>query len=147
MSADGTEAAIRQEIETLHEFFVGWFSGALRESVFDTQFTPRFDPEFVLIPPSGELLTLAQLSSGLRATYGRNPDFRIAIRNVQLRRVAASHLLATYEEWQRHALASTPPDNARLATVLFDRSDGLHWLHVHETWLPAEQMAAGPYDF
>lgn len=147
MSTGGLEVAVRHEIDALHEFFVGWFSGALPEHVFDTQFTPRFDPEFVLIPPSGELLTLAQLSGGLRAARGSNPDFRIAIREVQLRHVAASQVLATYEEWQRHALASTPPDNARVATVLFDRADGLRWLHVHETWLPAEKMAAGPYDF
>ena len=59
-------------------------------------------------------------------------------------------MLATYEEWQRNALASTPPDNGRVATVLFedDRAeDRLRWLHIHETWLPEEVMAAGPYDF
>ena len=147
MSVAELETAIRREIDALHEFFVGWFSGSLPAAAFDKQFTPRFDPDFVLIPPSGELLTLEQLSAGLRAAYGQNPDFRIAIREVQLRRVVADHVLATYQEWQRHALASTPADNGRVATVLFDRSHGLRWLHVHETWLPAEQMAAGPYDF
>jgi len=147
LSAELIESAIRQEIESLHEFFVGWFSGALPNSVFDAQFTRRFDPEFVLISPSGELLSLSQLSSGLRAAHGSNPDFRIAIREVQVRRTANSQVLATYQEWQRHALASAPPDNGRVATVLFNAADELRWLHVHETWLPAAQMAAGPYDF
>ena len=45
------------------------------------------------------------------------------------------------------ALASTPPDNARVATVMFHHADRLKWLHVHETWMPTEVMAAGPYDF
>ncbi|UCG74117.1 MAG: hypothetical protein JSV45_07010 [Chromatiales bacterium] len=147
MTTDGLDAAVRREIEALHEFFVGWFSGALAAAEFDAQFTSRFDPEFVLIPPSGELLTLGQLSGVLRVAHGSNPDFRIAIRDVQLRRITATHVLATYEEWQRNALASTPADNGRLATVLFQRNESLRWLHVHETWLPAATMAAGPYDF
>lgn len=66
---------------------------------------------------------------------------------MRLRQLSAKHVLVTYEEWQRHALASMPPDNGRLSTALFDCADGLRWLHVHETWLPAAQMAAGPYDF
>ena len=28
-----------------------------------------------------------------------------------------------------------------------DQGERLTWLHVHETWLPSEVMAAGPYDF
>ena len=83
----------------------------------------------------------------MRRAHGSNPDFRIAIRNVVVRRVMPDVVLATYEEWQRNALASTPPDNARLATVAFARTEPLRWLHVHETWLPGEVAAAGPYDF
>lgn len=45
------------------------------------------------------------------------------------------------------ALASTPPDNARIATVLFDRAQLRRWLHVHEARLPDSIAAAGPYDF
>ena len=55
--------------------------------------------------------------------------------------------VATYEEWQRNALASEPANNGRIASVLFATSDALQWVHVHETWLPADVMAAGPYDF
>jgi hypothetical protein len=147
LSAEAIESAIRQEIESLHEFFMGWFSGRLSMDVFDAQFTQHMDPEFVLIPPSGELLTLANLSAGLRAAHGSNPDFRIAIREVHVRRATGHHVLVTYQEWPRHALASVPEDNGRVSTALFDAAGELRWLHVHETWLPAAQMAAGPYDF
>ena len=57
-------------------------------------------------------------------------------------------IAATYEEWQRNALASTPKDNGRIATVLFRREEErLRWLHLQETWLPDERMRAGPFDF
>lgn len=141
------EARVRTEVESIHEFFVGWFSGVIPKDEFDAGFLRRFDPDFILVPPAGSLLRLEDLAEGLRQSHGSNPDFRIAIRNVELRREWDGHVLATYEEWQRNALASTPPDNGRIATVLFRDGEPLEWLHIHETWLPAEVISAGPYDF
>jgi len=141
------EAAARAEIEALHAFFVGWFSGSLAEAEFESGFLSRFAADFLLVPPAGTLLTLGQLADGVRSAHASNPEFRIAIRNVTLRRRLDGYLLATYEEWQRNALASKPPENARLATVLFAEGRPLRWLHVHETWLPEEVARAGPYDF
>ena len=141
------ETQARNEIESLHEFFVGWFSGELEEDSFDATFLPRFAEDVVLIPPGGQQLGYEELVGWIRGGHGNNPNFRIAIRNVRLRRVLADHLLVTYEEWQRNALASEPSDNGRVATVLFEKGDQLRWLHIHETWVPPEQMATGPYDF
>lgn len=141
------ESKVRDEVEALHRFFVGWFSGILPISAFETEFLARFDRDFLLIPPAGTLLTLDNFQTALRRSHATNPDFRIAIRNVKVHRVLDSHILATYEEWQRNALASKPPENARIATVIFARSQSLQWLHVHETWLPESVASAGPYDF
>jgi hypothetical protein len=141
------KANVREEVEALHRFFVHWFSGVLPTSEFETGFLARFDPQFLLIPPAGELLTLTDLESSVRRAHGSNPDFRIEIRNVKVRRVMPGEVLATYEEWQRNALASSPPDNARIATVLFENVEPLRWLHVHETWMPESVASAGPYDF
>jgi hypothetical protein len=138
---------VRTEIESLHGFFVGWFSGALPSAEFESGFLARFDPAFLLVPPAGTLLDLEQLANGVRSAHATNPDFRIAIRNVEVRRMFDGHILATYEEWQRNALASTPRDNARIATVLFLDVRPLRWLHIHETWLPESIARAGPYDF
>jgi hypothetical protein len=141
------EGRVRREVEDLHRFFVRWFSGALPESEFDAGFLSRFDPDFMLVPPAGIRLDLTALESSVRRGHATNPDFRVAIRNVRIQRILPGHILATYEEWQRNALASTPPDNGRIATVLFEDSEPLRWLHIHETWLPADVAAAGPYDF
>jgi hypothetical protein len=141
------EDIVRTEIEDLHKFFVGWFTGTLNNNIFDEGFLARFDSEFLLIPPAGIILSLDELSSGIKNTYDTNPDFRIVIRNVKIQRVLDNEIIATYEEWQRNALASTPPDNGRLATVIFKKTDPLQWLHVHETWMPETVQAAGPFDF
>ena len=138
---------VRREVGELHEFFVGWFSGALPENAFEAGFSLRFSEDLVFIPPAGRLLGLSDLSTSVRSGYATNPDFRVRIRAVQVQRELDGFVLATYEEWQRNALASSPRDNGRLATVLFAVGERLRWLHIHETWLPPEVMAAGPYDF
>jgi len=140
---------VKAEIEALHGFFVGWFGGSLPSDAgtFDANFAARFDEEFILIPPAGITQRCEDFFPQVRSAHASNPSFRIAIRNVQVRREERGLVLATYEEWQRNALASTPPDNGRVASVLFRRAEGLRWLHVHETWLPEEVMRAGPYDF
>ena len=141
--------SVRREVEALHEFFVSWFSGVATQTdaYFERGFSDRFHPEFTLIAPNGTTSTLARLSDAIYRGYGNNPGFRIAIRNVVVRWRWEGNVLATYEEWQRNARASQPPDNGRGATVLFAVADSLRWLHVHETWLPMEVMQAGPYDF
>ena len=143
------EAEVREEVDALHRFFVGWFTGALPDTdeIFQRDFLARFDDDFLLIPPAGVILAVSMLGGGFRAEHGKNPDFRIAIRETRVRRIMGDLVLATYEEWQRNAVESSPPDNGRVSSVLFRREQGLRWLHVHETWLPADRMNAGPYDF
>jgi hypothetical protein len=140
---------VREEIESLHCFFVGWFSGRIEKNkdLFAAEFLKRFDPTFQLIPPAGNLLGLDQLAGLLLSSHGANPEFRIAIRDVQVRQYDSGFVLATYQEWQRGALASTPANNARISSAIFRVDHGLKWFHVHETWLPREVMEAGPYDF
>ena len=141
------EEMVREEVVALHDFFVGWFSGKLATDAFETQFLARFDEDFILIPPAGIVLPLQDFKTVFFDAHGSNPDFRIAIRNVRLRRLMGGFVLATYEEWQRNALASEPPDNGRVASVVFAASSPLKWLHVHETWLPESIASQGPYDF
>ena len=138
---------VQQEIESLHAFFCEWFGGRMPQAQFHAQFMQRFDPGLVFIPPAGHYFGLNDLGEAVRKGYGSNPDFRVQIRNVRVLREMDGFVLATYEEWQRNALASTPPDNGRLATVLFEMGEPLRWHHIHETWLPAAIMEAGPYDF
>ena len=139
---------VRKEIEDLHQFFCGWFAATLPETDLATQFLPRFSKEITLIPPAGIKLGMDELLNMMRGGYGSNPDFRIQIRNVTIRHESDSTVLATYEEWQRNALASKPADNGRISTVLFVKeNDVLIWLHVHENWLPEDIVAAEAFEF
>lgn len=146
MSSD-VQGKVRDEIVRLHVFFVGWFAGSIPKSSFEPEFLSYMSDELVCVPPAGNLLELADLATGIRDGYGSNPDFRIAIREVRVHSEYDDYVLATYEEWQRNARASKPPDNGRIATVLFKGSGPFKWLHLHETWMPADKMAAGPFDF
>ena len=153
LQRDTLFARMVASIEELHVFFVSWFAGTVPrdDELFAERFESRLDPDFTLIPPRGVVMPRERLTESVRRAYGTNPAFRIKIRNPELRRADGPQLLATYEEWQRNAKASTPPDNGRIATVTVIRDDrapqGLRWLHVHETWLPPEAIEAGPYDF
>jgi len=145
--------AVREQIVGLHEFFVAWFGGTASDDdeSFSAGFVRRFDPACVLVSPGGMVVPLAQLTKMIRSGHGKNPEFRIQIRNIVVRREHRQFVLATYEEWQRNALNSKPRDNARVSSVWFKRErsavGGLAWMHIHECWLPPEQLAAGPWDF
>ncbi len=145
--SESIQESVRSEVEALHEFFCRWFPGTARKTDFESDFIARFDPSLVFIPPAGYLLGLQDLSNLVYKGYASNPDFRVQIRNVKVQREFDGYVLATYEEWQRNALASQPPDNGRVATVVFALSDSLRWVHIHETWLPRDVMDADPYDF
>ena len=148
-----SEAQARLEIEALHEFFVDWFGGkiAADERVFHQRFSSRFHPDCELIQPSGLTLNTSDFFHAVRSSYGSSPDFRIAIRNVRVRHALPDgYSLVTYEEWQRNAVNSTPPDNARAASVLFYRPNDNTaplWMHIHETWLPLVQVPPSRFDF
>ncbi len=139
--------AITAEVVDLHVFFVDWFSGRASPEVFDSRLAPALHEQLHYILPGGQLLTRDQLLTGLRGAHGTNPDFRIAIRDVEVRFTPGDTVLATYTEWQRGAKASKPSDNARRSTALITREAPFVWLHLHETWLPEEARAAGSFDF
>lgn len=129
---------VRAEIETIHEFFVGWFRGELEDD--DENFLPgfarRLDPGFVLVNSRGEVLPLARLIKQIRGSHGSSPGFEIDIHDVRLRHHSGDIFVATYEERQRGAEHTTPAHNRRLSTAVL-RADrvapgGFAWLHVHE---------------
>lgn len=143
VSDTALENEIRQDIEALHEFFVGWYNGTLPEAAYENEFAARLDPNFTIIMPSGVELDHDSLSAAMRQSFGKNPGFRIGIRNVRLVHAGETTAVATYEEWQHHEEEGPESVSARVSTVAFERGDTLKWLHVHETWLPAEVVEAG----
>lgn len=140
MSGQSLEKLVTDEIEALHAFISGWFRGELvrSASVYRQGFSDRLASAFVNIQPSGQVLSRADLLDPIENAHGANSDFRISISSVTLRHVSEDQSLiqATYVEHQTGARNTTPPDNDRISTVLFQRdlaTDKLLWLHLHET--------------
>lgn len=138
---DEIERAVRAEVEALHEIFVAWFAGTIAKERFESEILSRLDPGMTFIAPTGALLDYDALISMLRQRYGSNPDLRITIRNLQIRHVLDSHIVATYEERQFTARTSAPSETVRISTAVFAKAMPLRWLHVHETWMPEEQAS------
>ena len=138
---------VREEIEDLHRFFVAWFNGTAQPEELDEVFVPRLDDAAHYVTPDGHRLGRDALIAMLRQAHGGNPDFRIQVRDVEVRRQLGEHLLVTYTEWQKGAKASRPSDNARVTTALLTGAKPFRWLHIHETWLPEAVRAQGPFDF
>ncbi len=133
-----TLAEVRDEIETLHDFFTGWFSGALPESdeVFARDLTNHLHPDFEIVLPSGTVFDRDGLLTPVREAWGTNPEFRAVVRDVRVlgEWPQAGLVLAAYVEDQSGARNTTPADNLRHATVLFERrAERLVWRHLHET--------------
>lgn len=141
------ENDVRKEVEELHRFFVDWFTGRAEKSALNTVLLSALDEDLLFISPDGHRLVRDTLLDGFRAGYGKNPDFRIAIRDVKVLRDLGDHVLVTYTEWQRGSRASGQSENARVASVVMTRERPFRWLSVHETWLPEDIRAAGPFEF
>ena len=138
---------VRDEIDDLHVFFVEWFNGSADPGSYEERFVSRFDQSVIFVGPNGMLLEYEQLMAMMRDAHGSNPDFRIAIRDVTIRQQSGEQLVVTYTEWQRNAKNSDEADNGRLSTAILTTTRPFRWLHIHETWLPEDIAAAGPYDF
>ncbi|MFK7897602.1 MAG: hypothetical protein AB8G23_17325 [Myxococcota bacterium] len=134
------KATLVQEVDAVHAYISAWFRGDVPQSDADfiREFAGRLAPGMVNIQPSGQILTGEQLVTGIRAGYGSNPDFRIAIREGELRGFDDQGGLAmfTYAEFQTGARQTVPADNVRVSSVLFSVSaeaERPFWLHIHET--------------
>lgn len=132
-------AAARAEIERLHAFIEGWFRGDPAADRFAEGFANRLHTGFENIQPSGRVLTRGALLDPIRSARGTNPDFRIEIEDVRLLGAYPDARLvhATYVEAQFGARNTTPSDNRRRSTVLFEQPfNRLIWRHLQETALP-----------
>jgi len=141
------ENAVRAEIEDLHRFFVDWFTGRAELSTLNTILLSALDEDLLFVSPDGHRLNRDALVEGFLAGHGTNPDFRIAIRDVEIQHDLGNHVLATYTEWQRGARMSAQSENARRTSVLMTRQAPFRWLSVHETWPPEEARSTSSFDF
>ncbi|MEM8793026.1 MAG: DUF4440 domain-containing protein [Pseudomonadota bacterium] len=125
----------RAEIIRLHDFFTGWYKGAIPRTALETDFTAVMHPEFQLIMPAGKVYTKDDIVEVIDGGHGQNPDFRITIETVELAGTWPGLILASYIERQEGAKNSAAV-NRRRSTVLFEAGDDwLLWRHLQETWV------------
>lgn len=141
------EKAVRAAVEDLHVVFVDWFTGKAARDGLDRLFAPLLDPRIRIVSPDGTSFGRDDFLAKLRPAYGRNPDLRIAVRDVRLLHDLGETLLISYSEWQAGARETERRENARLTTALLTKSAPFYWLHVHETWLPQTVQVERGFDF
>ena len=133
MNMNEAASAVRTEIEELHRFFERWLRG-------DEDDFSRCDRalarDFTMVGPGGEVRSRDALVRGLLDAQGKRP-VSIRIRSLEEIELAPELALARYEEWHG--------DQGRVSTALFrargDAPNGIEWVTVHETWLPASRSA------
>jgi hypothetical protein len=127
-------ANCRREIEELHAFFVGWYTG--RRDDFE-RMKRAIGQGFEMVTPDGDCLgreaVLAMVHDG-NDQYDPG-EFDIEIRNVAAVDTGSDHALVRYEEWQ----SGPEGQDGRLSSVLFrpgkDAPRSIVWAGLHETWL------------
>ncbi len=136
-----TLGAVTDEVAAVHRFLADWITGAVpaSDAAFAEGLADRLHPRFEIVHPSGRIQHRDDLLGELRAAWGANPAFTIAVRNVRLLEAwpASGLLLTRYVEHQGGARRTAPAENDRLSTVLFERGvERLLWRYLHETALP-----------
>ncbi|MFT7485940.1 MAG: hypothetical protein ACI9F9_001792 [Candidatus Paceibacteria bacterium] len=127
------------EVRELHQFFQEWFRGDLpNTSESFARFADVLEEGFQMIVPGGVPCGRAALLERLQAAYGLDLQSKIWVEKIDARALGPDLFLVTYEEWQTRASG----DKGRLSSALFrgqpSAPNGVVWLHLHETWLPAE---------
>jgi hypothetical protein len=139
-----SHATVRHEIESLHEFFVDWYTGRAEEDSYD-RVERALASDFEMVTPEGVRREYAAVVDGIRDGYAERESgaFDIEIRNVETRYVVDNHALVRYEEWQETPAGTT----GRLSTVLFeadhDAPGDVVWRDLHETWLDGPDSGEG----
>ena len=126
----------RDEVVSLHEFFVAWYDKKTAAATDFDRFDKVMGPSMQMIPPSGMMLDRDAVVSYVRdnrATF--DGDYAIEIADVELAWEAGHAIVVTYIEKQERRGVKT----ARRASVLFVESSsapyGVEWRHLHETWM------------
>lgn len=130
------EQRCKLEVEQLHQFFQDWFRGELPET--DEAFA-RFETvmaaPFEMVVPSGRIVDRAAILEAVRKVHGKEPAARIWIENHRHRFTIGNLSMVTYEEWQETDGDKRGRISSALMEVNDDTPNGVHWLHLHETWM------------
>lgn len=132
-----------REVLEVHQLIEDWFNGVVPKSdAALARFTSVMAPELSVVMPSGRVVDRDGLIARFFELHGwwadSTPPGRIRIESLRCDIQSDRLAIASYEEWQRYR----DVERGRVATAIFrarpDAPNGLAWLRLHETWLPAE---------
>ena len=126
----------RDEVVSLHEFFVAWYDKNTADATDFDRFDKVMGQGMQMIPPSGDMLERDAIVSYVRDNRAAfDGDYAIEIADVELAWEAGNAVVVTYIEKQERRGVKT----ARRASALFVESSsapsGVEWRHLHETWM------------
>jgi hypothetical protein len=123
------------EIVQLHAFFQGYFLGELDEI---ERFESVLHDDFSMIDPSGSYSTRSEILARVRAGHAHTKSLEIVTSDHALVSRMSDVVVARYVE--THHLHER--SNHRITSVVFvadhHATNGVSWLHAHETWLDRE---------
>jgi hypothetical protein len=128
------EPDVIAEIRALHEWFDVRYGGAGEPGDMDRMETV-LAPGFTMVSPEGTAWSRREIIDAVLARHGCGPQ--ITIESPRILWTEGPLTAAVYEEWHHTDAGS----EGRISTAVF-RADpampnGVIWLHVHETRLPA----------
>ncbi len=123
------------EVVELHEYFEGYLGGALPADQ-TSRMTDAFADEFTMVDPGGSVTDGPSIVAAISGQHGQHAGLTMWITDFDLIAETGEHVIGRYIEHQKVGEGG----NQRWATVVFRKVDaapnGLHWLALHETWLP-----------
>lgn len=131
--------ACKQEIETLHEFFVSWYCGVIGRDSFQ-RVEQALVSDFERVSPDGDVHNREEVLDGVERSYDVYDEFEIEVRNVEPVFVADSgRTLLRYEEWQKTPDGTTGRLSSALLQPISESktsdSPAAQWHYLQETWL------------
>jgi hypothetical protein len=102
------------------------------------RFTGATAKDFHLVSPAGAMADRTQAEAWIWEMHNTRPDWRLWVEKVQVTAQRAGFWIVTYEEWQESPAGRTVRFSSALLEEAPAAPNGLRWLHVHETWLPAQ---------
>ena len=123
---------VMKEIIDFHQNIEKWFNGVSenQEGLYKTLLS-GFSPEFRMINGNGDLVTLKMLSEWLPTVFGKFPDRKIQVENIEVTH-SDHHGLATYTETQ---ITGTDTNKRKSSAVFMLNNEKALWLHLIENWV------------
>lgn len=119
------------EVIRVHDFFNDWYGGRGERSF--SEFSDAMHPDFVLVPPSADVIVREDVIQMIRA--GRGTDSAVVATEQHVVHHRGDVTVGTYVEITMRADETL----RRLSTAVMqgDASapGGWLWLSVHETWI------------